>query len=348
VSTISELREQRRADRAADAQQRRQDAAAAAEEKRRDQREQQRLKAERRAARAGRLKTAGTWIAGHPVELLMSLIIVVPALLAWSAMSAYGIEVYGGGIGWALPAFTEGGMWAFAFAAHAARRDNKPVGWLLTGVWVFTAVAAAMNFTHGAEVSTAHGLVMATVATGGVVAHQLITAAPMRTRRTPAERRAARTARIAARRVTAMERKAVRQAAGEVSGDGSVHLVYRPGTVALQRGWTGRTLVPATVPGRPVTPVADEFDAELAALLGEASEPVGTAETASDESGEGTAEVARELAVQVRRAIQAGELSAKPSRRKVQALLGVRASTAQDVIRVLRGDDGGATEAVAA
>ena len=348
MSMISEIRAERRADRVVEAEQRRADAAAAADQRRRDQREKTEQAAKRRAARAAKRQAVTGWIGGHPVELLMGLIVVVPGVLAWSAMAAFGAEVYGVA-GVLLPLFSEAAMWAFAFALHRARTEGRPTGWLQVGLWTFTAVAAVLNFVHGLLRSVIYGLVMAITATGGVIAHQLITAAPMRTRSTPAERRAARTARIAARRVTAMERRAVRQAAGEVDADGSVRLVYRPGTVRLSRGWTGRSrLVPTVVPGRPVEPAVDEVDAELQALLDEVSEPAGTAKTPSSEAVEGTTEVARELAAQVRQAITAGELPAKPSRRKVQALLGVRASTAQDVIRVLnRGDDGPA-EAVAA
>lgn len=279
----------------------------------------------------------------------MGLIVVVPGVLAWSAMAAFGAEVYGVA-GVLLPLFSEAAMWAFAFALHRARAEGRPTGWLQVGLWTFTAVAAVLNFVHGLLRSVIYGLVMAITATGGVIAHQLITAAPMRTRRTAAERRAARTARIAARRVTAMERRAVRQAAGEVEADGSVRLVYRPGTVTLSRGWTGRSrLVPTMVPGRPVEPAVDELDAELAALIEGASEPPGTAETPPEETGSGTTDEVEALAEQIRKAIEDNELPAAPSRRQIQARLRIRASRAQDVYRALRGDDeGGATEAVAA
>ncbi|MER5389899.1 hypothetical protein [Saccharopolyspora sp. NPDC002686] len=100
------------------------------------QAEQERIQAqvrqERADARAERvgslLRGAAGWLAGHVLELALSLIVIVPAVMAWSAMAAYGNEVYGP-VGWGLPLFSEAAMWAFAFAAHAARKDGKPVGW---------------------------------------------------------------------------------------------------------------------------------------------------------------------------------------------------------------------------
>src|SRR5699024_8569495 len=158
-------------------------------------------------------------------------------------------------------------------------------------------------------------------------------------------------ARIAARRATAMERRAVRQAAGELTADGSVQLIHRPGTRTLAWSWTGRRLVPATVPGQPVAGVEDELDAELVALL-EAEHaagpgPAGTGKTPSAESAvaageadDGTTDAdAAELADEVdtvREAIAAGVLPDPPPRRRVQALLRIRASRAQQVVRALR------------
>ncbi|MER5391901.1 hypothetical protein ABTZ89_22735, partial [Saccharopolyspora sp. NPDC002686] len=159
--------------------------------------------------------------------------------------------------------------------------DGKPVGWLQVGVWTFAAVAAVLNFTHGLTMrdgGPADGVVMALVSVGGVVAHQLITAAPTRVRRSRAERRAARTKRIEARRVTRMERAAVRRAVGQLASDGTVQLLHAPGVVTLRRGWTGRRtrLDSTSLPGAGIDGPATELDgldAELRALL---AEPVET------------------------------------------------------------------------
>ena len=346
---MAEFREQRRADRAAVAQEKRQDRAAEAEQRRLDVEHAAQQRAVRAEARRARVASWRRWLVERPVELMLSLIVLVPGVLAWSAMSWFGVDVYGS-VGVLLPLFSEAGMWAFAFARHRARREGRPAGWLTVGLWVFTAVAGVLNFLHGLVRSVIHGLVMAVVAVGGVVAHQLITAAP--TRRSVAERRAARTDRIAARRVTAMQRAATRRAVGELDAEGAVRLVHQPGPVALSRGWFGRRrLVPAPVPGRAVGPV-DELDAELAELVAEAgSEPAGTAKTPVEDEPAGTsgldAETAEHVA-EVYRAIAAGELPSPPSRRKVQTHLGVRAMTAQAVLRALRDDDGGGAAGVAA
>lgn len=179
-----------------------------ARENRKAKKNEKRENAERRAKALG---SAAGWLSGHVVELALSVIVVVPAVMAWTAMAAYGKDVYGP-VGWGLPLFSEAAMWAFAFATHAARKSEtpRPTGWLQVGIWFFAAVAGVLNLIHGLtmpEGGVGDGVVMALVSVGGVVAHQLITAAPMRTRRSAAERRAARTNRLAARRVT--DRKSV-------------------------------------------------------------------------------------------------------------------------------------------
>lgn len=329
--------------------------AAKCEQARADKKAKQAEKERNRDRRTQALKAAARWVSGHVVDLALSVIVVVPAVMAWSAMAAFGHEVFGP-VGWGLPLFSEAAMWAFAFAAHQARKSDppRPTGWLQLGVWVFAIVAAVLNFIHGLTMSTGglgEGVVMALVSVGGVVAHQLITAAPMRTRRSRAQRRAARTAWIAARRVTRMERAAVRRAVGQLAADGSVRLLYAPGVVTLERGRTGRVrLVPTTVPGLLPRSEDAEFDAELRALLDEAAEPVGTAETPADTTRAGTTidPVIAGHVDKVRQAIRDGRLPARPSRRRVQGFLGIRAAVAQDVIRALRRDDGTAGTPVAA
>lgn len=214
---------------AARGQQRREDRAAAAAEARADaaQRfEQKQASADRRRAQAGK---ALTWIKDNPVGLLMAAVIVVPGLLAWSAMAVTGEGVYGW-LGVLLPLFTEAAMWAFAAKLHEARKHGRPTGQLVVGVWLFTAVSGGLNYLEGAAIGGWQtGLIMAVVATGGVVAHQLVTASPMRRRRTLAERRANRLARTAGRRTYRMERGVIRGADGLVDEHGHVELTYQPG-----------------------------------------------------------------------------------------------------------------------
>ncbi|GAA3537305.1 hypothetical protein GCM10022222_21240 [Amycolatopsis ultiminotia] len=189
---VTTRREEARADRAAVADQRRADKAAERAEQREDRRlefEQQRAAeiamrqarevrtAARQAARTRFLKTAAAASRKHALDLLFVPVILVPAVLAWSAMAAYGQQVFGP-VGTLLPLFSEAAMWAFAFAVTLATGRGEPTGWLKAGVWVFAAVAAGLNFLHG--YSTGHhwdtGVVMAVVSIGGVVVHQLITA----------------------------------------------------------------------------------------------------------------------------------------------------------------------------
>ncbi|SDO94603.1 hypothetical protein SAMN04487905_101207 [Actinopolyspora xinjiangensis] len=336
-------------------------AAEAVDERRRAQRAERAERVRwRRAERRQQLATMARWVGSHQIELLMSLIVVVPGLLAWSAMAAYGVEIYGP-LGGVLPLFSEGAMWAFAFAVHLARRQGRPVGWLHVGVWTFAAVNATLNFLHGLDVSgVLVGVVMALVAVGGVVAHQLITAAPMRTRRSRADKDHARTQRIAHRRAVRMERAAVRHAIGELATDGSVRLRYAPGVVTLSR-W-GRRLRPAVVPGlvprgshqteEPGT--GEQLAAEITDWLSTAAhglpgatEPAGTAKTRSHNGSESQSGTSEYLA-EIRRAIASGELEPNPTRRRVQQHLGVRATTAQRVLRALRRNHGDGPSEVAA
>ncbi|MFI5614550.1 hypothetical protein [Amycolatopsis sp. NPDC051903] len=187
-------REEARADRVAEAEQRRADRAAERAEQREDQRlkfeqrrdaesaKQQARTAEREARKATRARLAKALVAAarkHALDLLFVPVILVPAVLAWSAMATYGKQVFGP-VGVLLPLFSEAAMWAFAAAVTMGVRRGDPTHWLKAGVWVFAAVAAALNFLHG--YSTGHhwdtGVVMAVVSIGGVVVHQLITARP--------------------------------------------------------------------------------------------------------------------------------------------------------------------------
>jgi hypothetical protein len=189
---------------------------------------------ERRAAR----RTARlAWVHAHVLDLLFVPVIVVPAMLAWTAMAAYGQELYGP-LGLVLPAFSEGAMWAFAIATTWTIRHHpgRPTWHLRAGTWIFAAVGAVLNFTHGltgpGPNGVGVGVVMAVVSVAGVLAHQLITAGPRRSR---AERDQARIHRAAARRELAARRAAVRHAIAGLDGNGRARLIYEPGTLTLTR-----------------------------------------------------------------------------------------------------------------
>ena len=202
-----------------------------------------------REQRAARRADRVAWVRGHVLDLLFVPVIVVPAVLAWTAMAAYGYQLYGPP-GLVLPAFSEGAMWAFAIATTwtLRRHPGRPTWHLRAGTWTFAAVAAALNFTHGLTGPGTHGagvgVVMALVSVAGVVAHQFITAGPRRSR---AERGQARIDRAVARRELAVRRAAVRHAVAGLDEAGHARLIYEPGMVTLtrRRGRT-RLLTPAT------------------------------------------------------------------------------------------------------
>jgi hypothetical protein len=267
-------REERRKDQAAAAEQARADAIAAAEadairtrtqvqahQAVSEQRERQRRQdaAERRAAREAARDTARqrrhavlvgarVWASARVVDLLIYPLAVVSALMAVPAMAAYGREVYGNATGYALFCITELGMWAFALAVQVTRRrfPDRPVWALQVGVWTFTAVAFVVNFGHGnqgnpdlaTDGGPLAGLVMGVASTAGVVAHQLVTAAPRRSR---TERDAARVARREGRKLARVRRAAVRAAVAEIDTDGTARLLFTPGCYELRRGRRLRT-----------------------------------------------------------------------------------------------------------
>lgn len=190
---------------------------------------------QRRQRRAAALRAGARWLGGHPVELLMSVVVVVPGLLAWTAMAAFGHDLYGP-LGLLFPAFSEAASWAFAFAASQARRADppRPVAALCAGLWVFAGVQAVLNALHGAQISTTAAVVMPIVSVSGVAVHQ-IHMFSHRSLRTVEQRRADRRRRLADQRTHRMATAAIRQAYGEVYGGGHVELNVASGVVRLRR-----------------------------------------------------------------------------------------------------------------
>ncbi|OLF07485.1 hypothetical protein BLA60_26505 [Actinophytocola xinjiangensis] len=289
-------REERRRDRAAEAEQERANAVTAAEvaairervradadQGARAQRERLR-QARKDAVRQRRVRllvAARSWLAVHVVDLLIYPLAVVSAVMAVPAMATFGHEVYGTAAGYALPVITELGMWAFAVAVQYTRRryQDRPVWALQLGVWSFATVAAALNALHGLTRGVDAAVVMAISSVAGVAAHQLVTAAP---RRSPVER----LARRQARKVTTARGAAVRAAVAEIDVDGAARLVFAPGRYRL--GWR-RQLTPAP------DSTWDPLDRELAELLANstpwpdpgpsATGSVGTLDRADDQRG---------------------------------------------------------------
>lgn len=227
-----------------------------------------------RADRSARRAALAAWLATHVIDLLFVPVVVVPAALAWTAMSAYGYLLYGPA-GLALPAFSEGAMWAFAAATTFTRRrdPDKPVWHLRAGTVVFAAVGAALNFAHGMTAAAPQhgpvtGAVYAVVSIAGVSVHQLVTAGP---RRSPAERGHARISRAIARRELAARRAAVRTALVDLDEDGNARLVFEPSVATLGRRH-GRTRLAA-----PQFVDEDQADDETASA---AEQPEETPDTA--------------------------------------------------------------------
>lgn len=279
--------EQRKKDAAA-AEQRRLDTLAAAEvaaikqraarEARRDdvdftdrrrrelRKEQQREQDAKRARRAKQLKNLREWAGTHMVDLMIYPLALVSAVMAIPAMAHYGHRVYGTSTGAALPVITELGMWAFAFAVQYTRlrAPDRPVWALVLGVWAFAAVGASLNFLDGAtgpNGEVGRGIVMGVVSVAGVVAHQLVSASPRRSR---AERDARRVARHAATKIAAVRKAVIDASVSRVDDAGQVVLMFSAGDYNL----TDNGQLDPIAPDQPVadTPVLD-VDRELAETL---------------------------------------------------------------------------------
>ena len=261
-----------------------------------------------REQRAERRATRTVWIREHALDLLFVPVIVVPAVLAWTAMAAYGYQLYGPP-GLVLPAFSEGAMWAFAIATTwtVRRYPDRPAWHLRTGTWVFAAIAASLNFSHGLNLSPRAGVVMALVSVAGVLAHQFITAGPRRSR---ADRHQARIDRAVARRELAVRRAAVRDADAVLDEDGRAHLIYQPGVVTLTRRH-GRRQITTPPPVRiGPEPRTDEETPGRTDRTGPDPGTGGSAGGAADPgaaASAGRAAFVAELAGQIRAAMDAGD-----------------------------------------
>ncbi len=259
-------REQDRADRLAEremaARERREADARARRDRAAREAARQTRRAELAARRADRIAALRGWVGAHVVDLLIYPLAVASAVMAVPAMADYGQRVYGGETGVVLPVLSELGMWAFAVATMAARREGRASWGLSAGVGVFAAIGALLNLLHGLAGGLVHGVVMAVVSVAGVAAHQLVVAAP---RRTGAERRERRVVRLAEARVAKARRVATRSAVVELDAAGGAELVYAPGRYTPARRWLRARLALATTPGLPVEPL-DGWDAALAEL----------------------------------------------------------------------------------
>jgi hypothetical protein len=197
---VSDWREQQRQDRLAGAQIERDREAARSQARIAEREAAARVKIEaaaaRRAARtaaradrAARLAAVAGWVREHVTDLLFVPVIGVPALLSWTAMAAFGSQLYGPA-GLLLPAFSEGAAWSFAAATTITlrRSPGRPVWHLRAGTLVFAVFGALLNYVHGASMALqlipglprglVTGLVMAAVSVAGIAAHQLVTAGP--------------------------------------------------------------------------------------------------------------------------------------------------------------------------
>ncbi|MGW4829762.1 hypothetical protein ACWEOG_19420 [Amycolatopsis japonica] len=254
------------------------------EETRKDKADDRADREEKRGRRVKAVKDLWSWCAAHVVDLLIYPLMLVSAVLTIPGVAHWGGEHLGSEVGLLLPLLSEWGMVAFSVAVHVqrVRHPDRPVWALQLGVLVFSGYGLVISVIRGITMPGGNvgiGLVMGLVSVAGVIAHQIVTAAPRRSATEKAARRiaketarqekaAARTLRAEGDRVEAARRAAIRSAVAEIGPDGAARLVFQPGLFTLR--WRGR-LAPATVRNLPVTPagdgelsVADEAAAYLA------------------------------------------------------------------------------------
>lgn len=134
----------------------------------------------RRDARAEAVSDAGEWVTSHRNGLALVPIVLVPALLSWSAMSDFGIALFAGP-GRALPVLSETGMWYFEMRIAEARASGGKVLKLYIGMVFCAAVCGALNFLHGdlgpipgtIKPGGLTGIAYAVIAVSGIIIHQL-------------------------------------------------------------------------------------------------------------------------------------------------------------------------------
>lgn len=229
-------RDERRKDRAAQAQIDRDDEAARSKLRAAERKAAQDRNLAARKARAARRASAARWCAEHAADLMLAPVIAASLVLSWTGMASYGTRDYGV-TGLVLPVISEGGAWAFAFSAAFCARRSDPRLWACRiGVVVFAGAGAALNFLHGealilhgeARGGVTVGVTMAIVSMAGITAHQLIKAGPQRSR---AERDEARIQRRAARRIRQAREAAVDAATVDLHADGGPAVVMTAAAV---------------------------------------------------------------------------------------------------------------------
>ena len=314
-------REERRLDRLAqaDADERRADARQQREFAAADKTRQLRA-ADRAAKRAARIsarqdrgkqwEARGKWCRRHAEALVMIPVIGVPGGLAWTGMADYGYQQYGMP-GLALPAFSEAAMWVFAMRTTATRRRDPgaPIWHLRLGTAVFTGYSGALNFLHGfAAGGVVSGVTMALVSMAGVIAHQITTAGPRKTRQ---QRSADRIARKAARKAKRAEAAAIAAGIVVIGADGRAEVTVRPGAASLRRRWPLRSRL---VPDRDVQAEIDDITGTALLLVDRAGE---AASQVRDQAGR-IAEAAREARQQAAQQTEAAEAAQAAAEERAQ------------------------------
>ncbi|MET9183476.1 hypothetical protein ABZX88_35475 [Kitasatospora aureofaciens] len=177
MSTTTDWRTERRADRAAERAEDRADRKLAAEEARKDraaaEARRRRDRADRAAKRADRFQAARTWFASEgdtAFTILMILLSVTPAIASQvGALGGKTDELSAV----SLALMLELGAWSATVGGTRALRDGRPVLPYRIAMWGCAAVAAGINVSHNGGPADWFALVMGAASLAGVAFWEL-------------------------------------------------------------------------------------------------------------------------------------------------------------------------------
>ncbi|MDH6141048.1 heme exporter protein D [Kitasatospora sp. GP30] len=173
--------DERRADRAAERQadredrtteraEARKDAEAERRRKAADRREREERQAKARAARAAKVGKITGWVTADPARAFVRLVqacSIVPAVVSQiGALTGAGVEPLLAGL---LAAMLEGAAWALVAMGSRAEGERSTRTYRI-GAWAAGAVAAWINYSHGAQQYAAHSWVAIVLALSSLVA----------------------------------------------------------------------------------------------------------------------------------------------------------------------------------
>lgn len=124
------------------------------------------VRAQKRAARR-------VWFAERRALFLTLVVIASSMGIAWPAQATYFVGAGMGLLGLAVPVVVEGPQWLSAVLTARAVKTQAPTWPFQLSTWLFAAVAASINYSHGALHSRLLGVIYALASLTGMIAWEL-------------------------------------------------------------------------------------------------------------------------------------------------------------------------------